>query len=354
MKRFSATKLAIIYMSLACILFLAPCAQALEQEPVPRSLRILSRPGADGGPTEVQTAIWLLDIDSIDSSAQSFVANIYVLLTWKDLRLARDGDGYETFNTTEVWTPKIQIANEIGLVRRTLPETVDVYPDGTVVYKQRYVGPFSQPLNLEDFPFDKHTFTLHFVSPNGSPDELKFVRNMKWVDGGLEKAAGIAKDISLPDWKIEGFDTREMAYTTSPSIAVSGYAFDFIASRDTRHYIWKVILPLLLIVIMSWGVFWIDPSNAGTQIGVATTSMLTLIAYRFAIDSQVPRVPYMTRIDQFIVVGTALVFLSLFQVITTSRLTQIGRGELARKIDRISRIAFPLAFIAALTLALIS
>ena len=27
--------------------------------------------------------------------------------------------------------------------------------------------------------------------------------------------------------------------------------------------------------------------------------MLTLIAYRFAVDSQLPRLPYMTRLDTF-------------------------------------------------------
>jgi hypothetical protein len=57
------------------------------------------------------------------------------------------------------------------------------------------------------------------------------------------------------------------------------------------------ILPLVLIVIMSWCSFWIDPVNANSQISIAVTSMLTLIAYRYAVDTQVPRLPYMTRVD---------------------------------------------------------
>ena len=35
---------------------------------------------------------------------------------------------------------------------------------------------------------------------------------------------------------------------------------------------------LVLIVMMSWAVFWIDPSTSNSQINVAVTSMLTLIA----------------------------------------------------------------------------
>jgi hypothetical protein len=51
----------------------------------------------------------------------------------------------------------------------------------------------------------------------------------------------------------------------------------------------KVILPLILIVAMSWIVFWIDPEESGIQISVAITTMLTLIAYRFAVGADLPK-----------------------------------------------------------------
>ena len=77
-------------------------------------------------------------------------------------------------------------------------------------------------------------------------------------------------------------------YTLAPGLENSGYAVEFTASRNVQHYILKVILPLVLIVMMSWAVFWIDPVTSNSQISIAVTSMLTLIAYRFAVDSQLP------------------------------------------------------------------
>jgi gamma-aminobutyric acid receptor subunit beta len=74
-------------------------------------------------------------------------------------------------------------------------------------------------------------------------------------------------------------------------LKITGYVFEFHATRLAQYYLLKVILPLLLIVMMSWTVFWIDPTNGGPQISVAVTSMLTLIAYRFAIGSEVPKLP---------------------------------------------------------------
>lgn len=80
------------------------------------------------------------------------------------------------------------------------------------------------------------------------------------------------------------------------------------------------------------------------QISVAVTSMLTLIAYRFAVDSQLPRLPYMTRLDAFILTSTLLVFFSLIEVLVTTILDNNQQTERAKKIDRYCRVIFPVIF----------
>jgi gamma-aminobutyric acid receptor subunit beta len=98
---------------------------------------------------------------------------------------------------------------------------------------------------------------------------------------------------------------------------------------------------------MSWAVFWIDPINASSQVSIAVTSMLTLIAYRFAIDSQLPRLPYMTRLDVFILASTLLVFLSLVEVVATIILDNTQNKKRAVRIDRYCRVIFPGVFLLA-------
>jgi hypothetical protein len=110
---------------------------------------------------------------------------------------------------------------------------------------------------------------------------------------------------------------------------------------------WKQTLPLILIVMMSWAVFWIDPNTSNSQISIAVTSMLTLIAYRFAVDSQLPRLPYMTRLDIFFLTSTLLVFFSLIEVLVTTILENQKRNRLAITIDRFCRVIFPTIFLLA-------
>lgn len=306
--------------------------------------RLISRPAAASGPTTVSVGLWLIDIDSINSAQQNFVASVFVALRWKDRRLAHGGKGRRTYGLDEVWDPRVQIVNEIGLVRKTLPEEVAVSPDGTVTYEQRYVGPFSQALKLREFPFDSHVFRLHLVATGYGPEEIRFVPEQGYIDGGLKYAAGIAENISLPDWDIAGYETKDLPYKAIPDQDSAGYALEFTAERHSQYFVWKIILPLVLIVLMSWSVFFIDPTNSGTKIGVATSAMLTLIAYRFVVDAQVPRVPYLTRLDIFIFADTVLILSSLFLVTLTAFLVRIEKESLARQIDRGWRMTFLAVF----------
>src|SRR6266478_1053494 len=328
-----------IYLSLVSLLAISILDAGGAEMPT-----VIERPGADDGPTRVSIGIWMVDITSIDSAQQSFTAEMALVLRWKDPRLAHTGNGVVRYPLEQVWHPRIAVVNETNSVSRKFPDLVEVEPDGRVTYRQRYAGAFSQPLRLRSFPFDRQTFRLQFVAVRYRANEVQFVPDQDWIDNGLKQAGGIATSITLPDWTIESWNTKSLSYALAPGFEYSGYAFEFTASRNAQHYVWKVILPLVLIVIMSWSVFWIDPINASSQVSIAITSMLTLIAYRYAVDTQVPRLPYMTRIDLFFLVSTLLVFFSLIEVLVTTILDNNQQTERAKKIDRYCRVIFPVIF----------
>ena len=305
---------------------------------------VIDRPITGGGPTQVSVGIWIVDINNIDSAQQTFTAEVAVVLRWKDSRLAHTGNGVVRYSMDQIWHPRVVIVNESNSVSRKFPDMAEVEPDGRVIYRQRYAGAFTQPLRLRSFPFDRQTFRLQFVAVRYRANEVQFVPDQDWIEHGLKQAGGIAPSITLPDWTIENWNTKSLSYALAPGFEYSGYAFEFTAARDAQHYILKVILPLVLIVIMSWAGFWIDPVNANSQISVAVTSMLTLIAYRYAVDTQVPRLPYMTRIDLFFLVSTLLVFFSLIEVLVTTILDNNQQTERAKKIDRYCRVIFPTVF----------
>lgn len=338
MRTFDRTRVSLCAGFLSCSISLAGAAEAPN---------VMERPDSKQGPTLISVGIWLVDVNSIDSAQQSFSADVAVILQWKDPRLAHTGAGIAHYPFEKLWHPQVALVNETNSINARLGEFAEVEPDGLVTYRQRYVGSFTQPLRLRSFPFDRQTFRIYLVAVRYGPSEIKFVPNDKWVAAGLKQGGGIAPQITLPDWTIEQWTIEPRNYALGPGLESSGYVFEFIASRNVQHFILKVILPLVLIVIMSWAVFWIDPTHSNSQINIAVTSMLTLIAYRFAVDSQLPRLHYMTRLDAFILASTILVFFSLIEVLVTTVLDNNKQGARAKRIDRYCRVIFPALFILA-------
>jgi hypothetical protein len=318
--------------------------KSAEQETVKQEVKA-SRPDERKGPTKVIYRVFILDIDEIDDANQNFTANVFLELEWKDERHANPEGDVRRIQLDEIWNPGVLLANQQGLVSRSLPETVQVHPDGTVYYRQRYTGKLSQPLKLDEFPMDKHWFKIQFVSADYRAEELEFVPGASKNDPSIIGGA-IANELSLPDWKILRYETYGASYQPIDEVRQAGFLFKFEADRYIAYYLWQMLLPLTMVVVMSWAGFWVQRGQVGVRIGIATSSILTLIAHRFVLASLLPRLPYMTRLDYFTVACTLLVFLALIGVVTTSYLSSINRDMLAKNIDQFARPAFPVAFVA--------
>ena len=302
------------------------------------------RPDEWRGPTNVHFIVIVVDIDNIDDANQNFTVNVYLRLRWKDRRLASPGGAVRQMRLEEVWNPRVLLANRTGLVSKSLPDIVQVRPDGTVIYYQRYTGKLSQPLRLSEFPKDKHTFVIQFVAAGYSSNELEMLPDVSPMNPNIIGGT-MATELSLTDWKVIKHEALSLPYHPVEMISAAGFGLRFEAERYVGYYIWQVVLPLAVVVMMSWAAFWVGRPHIGVRIGVATSSILTLIAHRFVLASLLPRLPYMTRLDFFTVGSTLLVFMALLTVVLTSYLATMNRDIYARRVDYIARAVFPITFL---------
>jgi len=301
----------------------------------------LNRPlSEDGRPTEIEAIGAVLDVDRINSAEQNFTLNLYMVFRWSDPRLAHDSAGNIVRGLSDVWNPRLTVINTQRYWENTRDE-VEVSPDGIVTYRLHVFGDFSQPLDLKDFPMDRHVFEVPVVAAGYRPHEVVFKPDPR-ID------SFIADRLSVADWKVGNMrgDPREV--TLVNGLKLPGFVFSFEADRRLHHYVIKAIIPLCLIVIMSWVVFWISPEHIPNQLSVAVTTVLTLIAYHIALSGRLPDIPYLTHMDKFLFSSTVLVFMALIEVVVTSHLASTDQLVLARKIDRTARWLFPVLFLSAL------
>jgi hypothetical protein len=122
------------------------------------------------------------------------------------------------------------------------------------------------------------------------------------------------------------------------------FDYMFQVRRELGYYIWRIIGPLSFIVMMSCAVFWIDPGMVGVQIGLASTSILTLVAFLFSLNTLLPPLSYLTRMDVFLFVSLLLAFTAFGEAIATAVLKASERENLALSMDRWARWIFPSLF----------
>lgn len=289
-------------------------------------------------PEKVYVSVGVLDVDGISSAQQSFTINVFVQFRWHDPALAHDGDGPIRRDLSEISAPRFLLVNR-QKTWSTLLNVVEIAPDGEAIFRQRLWGDFSQPLRLHDFPFDKHTFSIPILALSQTSGPLP-------LEPDPDVESFIADELSVADWRITQWSAKTDMIELTRDDAGQGFVFSFEAERIHNHYVIKYIIPLILIVMMSWIVFWIDPKESGSQLSVAVTAALTLIAYHIALAGKLPDIPYLTRMDGFLFGSTLLVFSALLEVVFTSRLAGRGRLRLARWMDRVCAFLFPMSYVA--------
>jgi hypothetical protein len=311
------------------------------------------RPGTEGTKIPVKIGFFVIDVKEIDDLEQTYTADFWFNTTWNDPRLSEQvlGKSLEKciYKIDEIWIPQVIVVNRNG-GEELLEKIARVDPDGNVNFKQRYVGELTSDLDFADFPFDNQV--LHFIMAaiGGDGGDIAFeVDNTK---------TGQRDSFSAEGWTIKLADaksTTELLKTWGdiPIQNLKRMDFTLLAERDKLYYLWKVIAPLCLIVLMAWAVFWIDPKHLGPQVGLSTATVFTLIAYRFSIGFSLPKVAYFTRLDAFVFFSTFLVFIALGTAIATSKISSDGKNDLAKKIEKYMRVIYLIAFVSIMVFTLL-
>jgi hypothetical protein len=316
-------------IALVLILFLPGYAQA-------------EVPQGDTDKKEISVSILVVDILKIDDAKQLMKIDFVIRLSWKDPELIGKYSEPQLVELNDIWYPDLALVNELNLVKKR-KEIAQINPDGTISTRQRYQGDLTVHIDYTDFPFDQHELFIQIVAP--LTDEIKFVAE--------PMLTGQAEKLSIQDWIISRGELNMDPYILL-SFEFAACAYRFKVSRTLGYYVWKVFVPLMLVVFMSWLVFWIDPTKIEAQLAVSATAMLTIIAYQITLSNMLPRISYFTKLDYFIVGSNILVFLALLEAVMSSAIARNNKEPIARKLDKHSRYVFPCLYIVVLLITFTS
>lgn len=284
-------------------------------------------------PVTVRASVELAEVSQIQDREQQFQVEFYLYLSWIDPRLAFDpakvGKDFRILPLDGIWLPEINLIDDLQ-INVEQPKGVHVLPDGRVTYRQYYNATFDTHFDLHSFPLDRQSLDLKFESAEYDASQLLFAPGeLKFED----------PDRILPDgWHLtaSSLSTGDIADPiTKQRLAQLQVALK--VDRDFHYYLWTIIFPVLPILAIAWTVFWMDRKEFSTQVTVGLTAMLTLVAYRITIDSSLPALSYITRLDSFLLICELFIFGSFMAVVVMHYCDTRETSEATAAADRLMR-----------------
>jgi hypothetical protein len=304
--------------------------------------------------TPVEIGLRMDQITGVDQRSENFGVVASLLLKWQDPLLAFDpqsckcrlkifnGDTFSQFVESQNtdW-PDFVLFNQQGN-RWSQKRLATVYPDGQVSYLERFGVTLQAPdFKFRRFPFDDQTFAIRIDLVEPAWD---------YTFRELEGFSEVGTRLGEEQWLLTGFDTKITTETDTTDFPTSRFTFSFHATRHLDYYIYRLFLPILIIVIVSWFGFFLR--DYGKRVDVAGANLLLFIAFNFTIGNDLPRLGYLTFLDTFLVTAFVITSMVFLLAVYMKRMEADGKQELAHRIDAHVMWLYPVAYLLGTALTL--
>lgn len=159
---------------------------------------------------------------------------------------------------------------------------------------------FGQKFNLRTYPFDKQEIKIFLYNYRHSLDDFKALVS----DYTTKRAIEFKELNNIEGWNITRVDTNYEFYS-DPNVKSKhdGVSVVFELERKSSYYVYKIILPIILILTVCWSAMWINTKELESRLTITIVCLLSLIAYNFVIDSDLPKLEYLTIMDYIILIS---------------------------------------------------
>ena len=169
-----------------------------------------------------------------------------------------------------------------------------------VLFKSSGTTTIRNKYDLKSFPFDKQKIRINIHQTNYT---LETYRLEESTFAHAELAHFIKKD-AIQGWNVVNSKINQrIHFDPKWSQYFDGVEITLDIERESAYYIFKIILPIILILVVCWSSIWITPREIESRLTITIVCLLSLIAYNFVIDSELPKLEYLTTMDFIILMS---------------------------------------------------
>lgn len=275
---------------------------------------------------QVVVGFYPINVYNLDIANNTYFVDAYAWFRWKG-----------EINPTET-VEFVNAVDEWSLIKNYIDETPVKLSDGSFYQSLRIEGRFAQPFNLTDFPLDQQNLALIVEDTTYTSDQLVYMPDT--VD------TGYGKQLTIPGWNIMGWEQSSMLHQygskfgeidSNLSSTYAALRYQINIQRPVSFFIWKLLLPLLIVVGAHWCTFLLHPSLIDVRTAVPSTAMLTLVFLQQSYTSGLPDVGYLVLLDRIYVVAYLLTIVTLTEGILTGIWAQSKAEADYQRVKRLDR-----------------
>jgi hypothetical protein len=249
---------------------------------------------------------------------------------WKSTDSSLPSQHYKFENLRKVDQDQIET---IIKVRHYSKEYGDSKDSTSITSSQEGNFIFSNDFNLRSFPFDRQTLKITLY------DEFYKLDSRLLFSGSrtMRDLNYFVKNKKINGWDVLGAKSIDSVYQ-DPNRPNEGSAItlEIYIERKHGYYLFKVIFPIILILMVCWSVVWVDPKELESRLTITIVCLLSLIAYNFVIDSELPKLEYLTVLDWIVLISYIYATIPNFLSIISFRLQKTNL-KLSNKLEVISK-----------------
>ncbi len=320
-----------------------------------RDYRSFSLPPGER-PVVVRAAFDLQEVNEIHDGDETFEFTGVLTLTWRDPRNAFDPavagvdekvftGNFQFDEISPGWYPQVVLVNESGLFQ-TSGVVQRVKPDGTTILVQAVNAVAETGFSMYRFPLDRHRLEAIF-------QVLGFDRDEVVLEAAARDGAAAELAQTVPQWTITGLGVTSRlrpAAAGGAGAPASALVLGVEVERNFYYTVRLVVLPLVVIVLLSFSVFWMDRSSLSDRLNVSFIGILTAVAYQLVTSEHLPRIAYITLIHGFLSISFLTMCATVVVSLWVSVLDKRGRSATGDVIDRRCRWIFPASYFSILAL----
>lgn len=233
-------------------------------------------------------------------------------------------------------TDQIKSFYEIGYDDET--KTVDIR------YTEKGIARFKSDFDFKKFPFDRQNVSIEIQA--NSQIEKEGHLHFEASDVALKEANYYKNNNFLKEWKITKAYS-EIKPTTIPGYdgVFNSYSLVFEIKRNSLYFLVKIIFPIFLILSIAWYTCWLSTKELESRITTSIVCFLSLVAYNFVIDSDLPKLGYLTYLDWVIMLSYIFCAIPTLLSITLYKFANLSGGK-AKLINDQARLYCPIAYFA--------